>query len=272
MTTPAERWARRIEGSAPPADADWDTVSRSRWDSVAEAWSARVGRDWTNGWRAGVLPFIHALLPRGEAAEGVQPPEGSETFGRLVGSAVSILDAGCGAGHLVESLAQAGYQAAGVDISPAMIQAAQTRLSQAGLAADLRVGHLAATGFPDQSFDLVACIAALEWVASPRAALTEFARLLKPDGVLVVGILSALSPIRVPSYKRFLDLQIAQNSLLPWELTALLTDLGWSVEAEAPSGWLEEYATVQAIAETQARLGQCICGIWLVAARPRRIT
>ena len=51
-----------------------------------------------------------------------------------------------------------------------------------------------------------------------------------------------------------------------------LTDLGWSVEAEAPSGWLEEYATVQAIAETQARLGQCICGIWLVAARPRRIT
>ena len=149
-----------------------------------------------------------------------------------------------------------------------MIQAAQTRLSEAGLTADLRVGHLAATGFPDQSFDLVACITALEWVADPRAALVEFARLLKPGGVLVVGILSALSPIRAPAYKRFLDVQVAQNSLLPWELTALLTDLGWTIEAEAPSGWLEEYASIQPMAETQARLGQCICGIWLVAARP----
>lgn len=252
MTTPAERWARRIEGSPAPADANWDTVSRSRWDSAAEAWSARLGRDWTSGWRAGVLPFIHALLPQGQTAR-VSP--------------LSILDAGCGAGHLVESLAQAGYQAAGVDISPAMIQAAQTRLAEAGLNADLRVGHLAATGFPDQSFDLVACITAIEWVADPAAALTEFARVLKPGGVLVVGILSALSPLRGQAYRRFLDHQVAQNTLLPWELTALLTDLGWTVEAEAPSGWLEEYASSQAIAETQARLGQCICGIWLVGAR-----
>ena len=253
MTTSAERWARRIEGQAAPADADWDTVSRSRWDSAAEAWSSRIGRDWTSGWRTGVLPFIHAMLPQ---SEGADP------------ATLSLLDAGCGAGHLVEFLAQAGHRAAGVDIAPAMIQAAQARLTEAGLAADLRVGTLATTGFPDQSFDLVACITAIEWVADPRAALTEFKRLLKPGGALVVGILSALSPIRGPAYRRFLDVQVAQNSLMPWELTALLTDLGWTVEAEAPSGWLEEYASIRPIAETQPRLGQCVCGIWLVGARP----
>ena len=250
MTTAADRWARRIEGDIAPANADWDAVSQRRWDSVAEAWSSRIGRDWLSGWRVGVLPFIQALLPPDTPAE-----------------AVSILDAGCGSAHLVEFLAQAGYHAAGVDISPVMIRAAQARLAEAGLAADLRVGHLAATGFPDRSFDLVACITSLEWVADPRAALLEFARLLKPGGALVVGILSALSPLRGQAYKRFLDFQVAQNTLLPWELTALLTDLGWTVEAEAPSGWLEEYASVRAAAETQARLGQCVCGIWLVGAR-----
>ncbi len=247
MSTPAERWARRIASQEPAGDTDWTEVARARWDAVAPDWDARLGRDWDAGWRADVVPFLRGLLP--------------------AAAPVSILDAGCGAGHLVEILARDGCQAAGIDLSPAMIGAAQARLAQAGLAADLRVADLAATGFPDAAFDAVACITSLEWVPDPAAALAEFARLLRPRGVLLVGILSALSPIRSSAYKRFLNVQVAQNSLLPWELTALLTDLGWRVAAQGPAGWLVGFEAARGAAEADPRLAQCVCGIWLVGAQ-----
>lgn len=248
MSTPGERWARRVWGDQGPPTGDWDAVSRARWDAAAADWDRRMGKDFERGWRVGVLPFMRRLM-------GDHAPQ-------------TALDAGCGAGHLALALAQAGHHAAGVDISPAMIDAARARFAAAGLDTDLRVADLGATGFPDAAFDAVACVTAIEWTPDPAGALAEFARLLKPGGLLVVGILSALSPIRGQAYQRFLGAQTAQNTLLPWELTRLLVDLGWTVEAEAPSGWLDGYADAARLAaEQDARVVQCVCGIWLVGAR-----
>lgn len=48
------------------------------------------------------------------------------------------------------------------------------------------VSDIAATGEPDAAFDAVMCIEVLEHVPDPRAAIHEFARLLRPGGTLVL--------------------------------------------------------------------------------------
>lgn len=248
MSTPGERWARRVWGDQGSASGDWEAVSRARWDAAAADWDRRIGKDFERGWRADVLSFMRRLM-------GDRAPQ-------------TVLDAGCGAGHLALALAQAGHHAAGIDLSPAMIDAALARFAEAGLTGDFHVADLGAIGFPDAAFDVVACLTAIEWTPDPVGALAEFARLLKPGGLLVVGILSALSPIRAQAYQRFLGAQTAQNTLMPWELARLLVDLGWTVAAETPSGWLDGYdEAARHAAQQDPRLGQCICGIWLVGAR-----
>ena len=82
--------------------------------------------------------------------------EGYELLGLRRGTA--FLDVGCGAGEVcVEIAAQVGAEGrvAGIDLSAAMIEAAQTAAANAGRAIDLRVGSAYELPFADKSFDAV---------------------------------------------------------------------------------------------------------------------
>jgi len=48
---------------------------------------------------------------------------------------------------------------------------------------------------PDKTYDLILCIDALDHMMNPELALHEMDRLLKPDGILVLGLLVFPSPI-----------------------------------------------------------------------------
>ena len=41
--------------------------------------------------------------------------------------------------------------------------------------------------YPDQTFDLAACLSVIEHMPDPDATLKEMARVLQPDGVLILG-------------------------------------------------------------------------------------
>lgn len=102
---------------------------------------------------------------------------------------LSILDAGCGEGYLARDLARRGARhVTGVDRSAALVDAAAAAADgQAGLS--FKVGDIAGLPLPDGQFDLVVVNHVLNDVPDIAAPVSEFARVLRPGGRLVILML-----------------------------------------------------------------------------------
>ncbi len=94
-----------------------------------------------------------------------------------------LLDVGCATGEFLALAREQGWQAQGVELSPAAARAARDRH---GL--EVFTGDLAGAAFADASFDAVTMWDVLEHVADPRAELAEVRRILKYDGVFIVEL------------------------------------------------------------------------------------
>lgn len=93
----------------------------------------------------------------------------------------ALLDVGCGSGRYIYTLRQAGWDAKGVDISP-------TDYGKKKLGLDIHEGDLLDCKFPSEAFDAVTLWWTLEHVHEPLSLLKETHRILKNDGVCVVGV------------------------------------------------------------------------------------
>lgn len=93
-----------------------------------------------------------------------------------------LLDVGCGPGLLLEEARRRGYTVAGCDVSAWAVDYAR----QQGL--DARVGLLEDLAYPTASFDVALANHTLEHVPDPLPFLREMGRLLKSDGLLVIGV------------------------------------------------------------------------------------
>jgi 2-polyprenyl-6-hydroxyphenyl methylase / 3-demethylubiquinone-9 3-methyltransferase len=89
-----------------------------------------------------------------------------------------ILDMGCGAGFLTNSLAQLGHEVVGVDLSEESLKVARKMNSSV----QYIHGDVTAIPLPDGIFDAVCAMDLLEHVESPEAVVKEASRLLKPGG------------------------------------------------------------------------------------------
>ncbi|MBL8346484.1 MAG: class I SAM-dependent methyltransferase [Rubrivivax sp.] len=116
----------------------------------------------------------------------------------LVGPGSRWLDAGCGAGTLTQTLARLGAQGEAVDGSPAMIAAARQMGGDCSSGPfQFRVVHtVESLPYPDESFDGVLCSSVLEYLERPGAALSEFARVLRPGGRLLLTAARTGSAVR----------------------------------------------------------------------------
>jgi SAM-dependent methyltransferase len=95
------------------------------------------------------------------------------------------LDLATGTGYLARGLAQRGLTVTGVDVAPAMIEAAKALDAAQGLAIEYVVGQAEETGLPTESFDLVTAACCWHWFDRAKAS-AEVRRLLKPAGWLVI--------------------------------------------------------------------------------------
>lgn len=79
-----------------------------------------------------------------------------------------------------------GIHLTGVDLSPAMLAAADKRAADLGRAVELSEAAAEHLPFPDASFDTVVCTLSLCSVADDQAAIAEMYRVLRPGGQLLL--------------------------------------------------------------------------------------
>jgi SAM-dependent methyltransferase len=142
---------------------------RDAWDAQAERWSvwARTpGHD--SYWRFHRERFFE-LLP--------------------ADLDVPVLDVGCGEGRLTRELRADGWDIAGIDASPAMIDLAR----EADPDGDYRVSDAAALPFENGAFGLVIAFMSLQDVDDPERAIAEAGRVLRPGGALCLAITHPLN-------------------------------------------------------------------------------
>lgn len=120
----------------------------------------------------------------------------------------SILDVGCGAGLLCESLAQAGQQLTGIDMSPQVIAVAKQHAKQSNLSIEyqqIEVEQLHQQS--SQRFDVVTCMELLEHVPDPSQLIQACQRMLKPGGLIFFSTIHR-------NFKAYLHTIIAAEYLL----------------------------------------------------------
>lgn len=186
---------------------DWHGEAKKKWDDGAGYWNKNSEQMWETGSRKEIIPFL---------LEYVEPLHD-----------IHIVDVGCGDGYGSWKLANHGFAVTGVDLSEEMINRAKER----DLCDNLSFvqGDLTELPFEDHSFSLAMAINALEWTKVPSDALNELKRVIKNEGLLLVGILGPTAKPRVNSYSRLYGENVVMNTMMPWEFEQLAVENGWEV-------------------------------------------
>jgi ubiquinone/menaquinone biosynthesis C-methylase UbiE/predicted DNA-binding transcriptional regulator len=98
-----------------------------------------------------------------------------------------LLDIGTGTGRMLEVLGPHVGRALGIDQSREMLTVARVNLERAGLAnGTVRLGDMYQLPLPDACFDATVIHQVLHYAERPGDAIAEAARVLRPNGILVV--------------------------------------------------------------------------------------
>jgi ArsR family transcriptional regulator len=164
-------WADSATQSLFAADAvRTETIRADRADAASRYFAGH----------AEVWDQIRSLhVAESEVERAIDRTLGRRALGRLV-------DIGTGTGRMIELFGPRSSQSVGIDRSSEMLRLARVKLESAGIASSLRQGDMYALPLPDQSADSVIIHQVLHYAHSPATAIAEAARVLAPEGTLVV--------------------------------------------------------------------------------------
>jgi trans-aconitate methyltransferase len=153
----------------------------------------------------------------------------------------TILDLGCGSGHLAKSIADAGANVVGIDSSSSMVEAARTAYPDIEfLVADARN-----FSFPTR-FDAIFSNATLHWVPEAESVVQCIAKALKPGGRFVAefggkGNVAQITTALQQSLQELLHREVDSGWYFPsiGEYASLLEKYGLLVR----SAWLFDRPT-----------------------------
>jgi SAM-dependent methyltransferase len=98
-----------------------------------------------------------------------------------------ILDVATGTGNLAIPAARTGATVTAIDIAPNLLVQARERASAADLTIQFDEGDAEALPYPDASFDAVLSMFGAIFAPRPELVASEFARVLKPGGLLAMA-------------------------------------------------------------------------------------
>lgn len=102
-----------------------------------------------------------------------------------------VVDVGCGGGILSESMAVAGAQVLGIDLSEKALGVAKLHKLETGVALDYRLISAEQLAQDEPAgFDVVTCTELLEHVPAPASTVAACARLVRPDGTVVFSTIN----------------------------------------------------------------------------------
>jgi SAM-dependent methyltransferase len=158
-------------------------MSESNFDRIAEGYDDSLPAHVVEHYLAKRTRFVVEHCPRGSA-----------------------LDVGCGTGALAARLADEGYDMVGVDPSDGMLRVLEQRT---GKVRGVR-GSGTSLEFPDDTFDLVYCVAVMHHIAAAddvRRTLSEMVRVTRPGGRVLVWDHNPRNP-----YWRLLMARVPQDT------------------------------------------------------------
>ena len=146
-----------------------------------------------------------------------------------------VLELGCGTGQLSLFLASADRTVVGADLSRPSLELA----SEAGARYGLDGAHFIETdlrspGLRRDAFDVVICSGVLHHTPDPRKSFSSVARLVRPGGVLVIGLYNAYA--RLPLRLRRGIARLTRFRWIPWD-PVLRARRGEAARREA---WLQD--------------------------------
>jgi SAM-dependent methyltransferase len=114
---------------------------------------------------------------------------GAETFvdGLHIPSGAHVLDVATGTGNVAIPAARTGAIVTGLDIAPNLLVQARERAAAEGLTIQFDEGDAEALPYPDASFDFVLTMFGAMFAPRPELVAAEFARVLKPAGLLAMA-------------------------------------------------------------------------------------
>ena len=115
-----------------------------------------------------------------------------EDIVREIPQGARVLEMGCGTAELASMLVGRGAVVTAFDPSPAMIEVARERVNREGIGDRLTIKHMGVEGMDGLSsahYDAVVATLVLSELSDQerRFALTHAKRVLKPEGIIVIG-------------------------------------------------------------------------------------
>jgi SAM-dependent methyltransferase len=158
--------------------------------------------------------------PPRDSLSALRARAAASAFARRLDEAIpgdaTVLELGCGTGQLSLFLAGADRTIVAADLSRPSLALAREAASRYGLndvhfvETDLR-----APGLRRDAFDVVVCSGVLHHTPDPRASFACVARLVRPGGVLVIGLYNVYA--RLPLRLRRAVARLTGYRWIPWD-------------------------------------------------------
>lgn len=138
----------------------------------------------------------------------------------------TMLDFGCGSGRFLASMREKGWKVQGVELDTL----AAERGRKEGL--DIFAGTINAAEYPSATFDYVRSNHSFEHLHNPRETLREIRRIMKPTGLLFIGVpnVAGLMARTYGTYWWYLGAPVHPFGYSPATLGRLLAQEGFKVE------------------------------------------
>lgn len=173
---------KHLHGAKEPADPDTQIKQGNPW-YVSDQLCKQLGKPGTralihNRWKKFEEIFLDYLRNLRADSSGIN----SEPL--------RYLDAGCGDGINLQwvttffEISKLNFKITALDYNSLRVD----RVEQSKIADDVRVASLLNMPFNDETFDIILCNHVLEHIPQFKLALAELHRVLKPGGLLVVGV------------------------------------------------------------------------------------